>query len=530
MRSLNSIAKKEFVYYHLTLTTLFVVIFYFILQSISHPPHDFSNYYFAGKYFIEGRFDPSIYDPTTFNLRLLEEGHEDFFVNFSPNSPFIPIFFAPLSYFEIGTAKLLFNMVNGFLFLFSLQRMIKHLAIVKSPLLILLPLICFVPVRNGLLFGQFYMLLFSMLIEGYLFYKKGKIVPAMLLWAIPTALKIAPGILVLYLIRKKDFKSLTVYSFIGFLILISTGLLINFDIYTFYLANISPKVSFGEIVSAGFLPNQSPLMFFKYLFVPDKLENHSLLMNSKLLFSAAMGITYTFILLLAWINSSNASGQKDFRTFGIWVLLIFLISPYGSSYSRILLIIVYLAAIQSGNLKKQLTIGLLLAGICNFPFSRLQDWPLIFQFIGLATTITVFALCLDQFLKKQHWIPTLLLLTFFTFYFNQIVNKRKDVGEYFLEQNPSLITDYEIAEQLLTYTYWNGSNQTGKIDFSYERNETSTVSIKNNQLYFGDQQLTSSGDNKRKPTLIDNNKIIYLSDWGRGYGFYALRVIQLQDE
>lgn len=506
---------------------LFLLIAFFCYKSLDYPPHDFSNYYFAGKYFIEGKFDRSIYDPTTFNLKLLQEGYENFFVNFSPNSPFIALFFAPLSNLDIGSAKLLFNLINGFLFLFSLIRIIKYLGISNKPTLLLLPLICFIPIRNGILYGQFYMLLFSMLIEGYLLYKKGKLVPAMLLWVVPTALKIAPGILVIYLIGKKDFKSLAIFAVLGGLVLMSTGFLLSFDIFTFYLSNISPKVSLGEIVSAGFIPNQSPLMFFKYLFISDTVENQHLVANSKILFAAAMGITYALIIYVALINSSNKTSEKDFRTFGMWLLLIFIISPYGSSYSRILLVIIYLSVIQSEKFNKQILVGLLLMGIINFPYYYIHDWPIVFQFLGLYATIIVFGIIQDrQPVNRKHLIPIVLSVTLFSVYFYQTVRKRQEVGKYVLENNPSLILDYQLSNNRLSYTYWQGSEQVDGIDFPFEKWSESSVFIKNNQLYLGDQELTSSLDNKKKPILIGENKIVYLSDWGRGYGFYTLRVIE----
>ncbi len=91
-----------------------------------------------------------------------------------------------------------------------------------------------------------------------------------------------------------------------------------------------------------------------------------------------------------------------------------------------------------------------------------------------------------------------------------------------------LIYDYEIRNNELIYTYWmqNGSRKDSiKIDMGkYSQTETE---IKDEQIYYQHNGITSSPDRKLKPILIDDKYIIYLSDKNRGVGMYTFRKIEL---
>lgn len=524
----NDSGKKYLV---ISVVALILLTSFYCYKSVDHAIHDFSNYYFAGKIFIEGSFDSSIYDPTTFNLKLADRGHKGHFVNFSPNSPFIALFFSPVASLDITLAKLIFNVINGFFFLFSFVRIVRFLKISNQISLLLIPIICFIPIRNGMLYGQFYLLLFSMLVEGYMLYKKGKIVPAMLLWVIPTSLKMAPGIVLFYLVSKRDYKSISFFLAMGLVVILLVGFAVGFDIFAFYLQYISPKVAFGEIVSAGFLTNQSPLMFFKHLFIADSVENPFPLIESGFLFAIGMAITYVLVLYFTLITSDGKASSKDFKTFGLWILLIFLISPYGSSYSRILLIIAYLSIIQTERVSKQLIIGVVLLMITNFPYSYLQNWPLLLKFPGFYATIIVFiAIGKIKPIPKSHFLPVGAALIFIVFYYFRIAERRQISSDYLMDKNPSLVLDYQVENDNIAYTFWHGKKYSDLTDLPGSRYDSSRVTVKNGQLYLGEKQLTKSPDNKRKPLLIDDDKVLFLSDWSRGYGFYALHIIPIKSE
>ena len=55
-----------------------------------------------------------------------------------------------------------------------------------------------------------------------------------------------------------------------------------------------------------------------------------------------------------------------------------------------------------------------------------------------------------------------------------------------------------------------------------------TIAIKNNQLFYNKKQLSFDESNKKKAMLINNKTVLFLSDYDRGIGFYAIRKIELK--
>ena len=84
---------------------------------------------------------------------------------------------------------------------------------------------------------------------------------------------------------------------------------------------------------------------------------------------------------------------------------------------------------------------------------------------------------------------------------------------------------------MLTYYYWNekGSNETITA-YPVRQGTTTDVQIINNQVYYKGRQLTATPDRKQQAMLINGTEIIYLSDKGRGFGFYTLRRIPKNGE
>jgi hypothetical protein len=101
--------------------------------------------------------------------------------------------------------------------------------------------------------------------------------------------------------------------------------------------------------------------------------------------------------------------------------------------------------------------------------------------------------------------------------------------------------DYVLIEEehILTTNYWNNN---GKLEYEYwtipkpktiltelviKRVDSSSVRIENGQVYYKNTVLTHTKSNKRKPLLINDRAVFYLSDQNRGIGFYTLMKIRL---
>src|SRR5580658_5747724 len=135
-------------------------------RSWNAPPSDFAGYYFGSQAVIHGQY-PVAYDMTRLNDRIAAGGYHDVFVSYTPFPPFTSLVFAPFLIFPMNVARIIFNGVSIVLFLFTLFRLTRYLS---SPpwLILVLPVIFFIPLINNLAFGQAYLLLFTLLGEGWL--------------------------------------------------------------------------------------------------------------------------------------------------------------------------------------------------------------------------------------------------------------------------------------------------------------------------------------------------------------------------
>ena len=162
--------KKIFQTYYPFLPLLLLCVFY-AYKAIAFPIHDFSNYYFGGKFLADGNFNSEIYFPYELNKAISDLGYQNIFASYAPNTPFLAWFFLPYSFVSAATAKLIFNSISIILFVFSICRLFTHYKL-NLKFALLIPILFLVPIKNSLLFGQVYFLLFFLLSEGWIAYEK----------------------------------------------------------------------------------------------------------------------------------------------------------------------------------------------------------------------------------------------------------------------------------------------------------------------------------------------------------------------
>jgi len=173
-----------------------------IISAIAFEPHDFANYFFGAFFLRTDHFTPAIYFPHIFNIKISSLGYTTIFAGFAPNTPFLALSFLPLTYFSLVTAKIVFNIISLLLFIYSIRSLFNHYQI-RDVYLFILPLVFFIPLRNNFLFGQVYILLFFLLAEGLLAYKKGAYLKMAVFWSISIMLKVFPIFLFVFLLFKR---------------------------------------------------------------------------------------------------------------------------------------------------------------------------------------------------------------------------------------------------------------------------------------------------------------------------------------
>jgi hypothetical protein len=502
---------------------------YYGYKAIDFPIHDFANYYFGGRFLMEGHFNSTIYFPYEFNKAIFHLGHSGIFASYAPNTPFLAVFFTLFSIFSLAVAKLIFNGISVALLAFSLYRLGNYYKI-DWRYAWLIPIVFWAPIKNNLLFGQVYFLLFFLLAEGWLAYEKKQWKSMSLFWSLAIVLKVFPVLLVVLLLFRKQWKPLFYLTF-SCLILIGIAVLFTgVDLWFFYVKEVLLKASNGEIASAYVDNYQSVFMFLKRLLVEDSIENSCAFFNYPIVFSALMLAFKMGVLVLGYFISKR--GSKTLFVFSYWILAMIILSPYGSTYTLILLLFSFFALVKSdlSMVKKGIFLSLLFL-INNLPLALFIENVFPFSYWRLYLMVVYFGVFIALFHKRIHW-KIVITATFFPMVLILLFTKAKpEKSTLVLEDSPILIYDYtlqtnsEINYFFLTASFWDGQEKV--IEWNPNIKTFQPLALKNNQIFYKNQQLTFDNSHKLKPMLIDQKYILYLSDYGRGIGFYTLYKITL---
>ncbi len=510
---------------NLALVWLALVCIVFIVLSVDFSLHDFGNYYFGGYFLKNGLFGKSIYYPASFSFEIARLGFGNYFLSYAPNSPFIAIIFFPLAFLDPALAKFVFNTASLFLFIVSLKRLSKTCGL-PALSLFFIPVIFFIPLRNGFLFGQLYLLIFALISEGFVAYKNQKWWFVALFWALATMIKILPAFLLFFLLFKKQYRPFVYFIFSLLILLLVSIFLTGWDIWEFYFTNILWRSGAGEI-AGKFVDNyQSVLMFTKRILLYDNILNPNGLWHDPGLVKVVnAGVGAFFIAASALVTKRI---KNDLLAIGMWLLSAIVYSPYGSTYQMILLLFLFFGIVK---LRAPFAIKLVLWSLItliNFGYVY-STFSFPFNYSRLFFIFLLSAGLLYQLLRKKDWLQSILIAIIVSISFSIILPDKKDRSMPFASFNtPLLITDYNIEKDHVSYHYLNNNGlRKSTIPFNVIHYTQKDIEVRHNQIYYKGKQLTTDRYTKRKPSVINDSLILFLSDAERGIGFYNLRTIDL---
>jgi hypothetical protein len=298
----------------------------------------------------------------------------------------------------------------------------------------------------------------------------------------------------------------------------------GFASWQYYVFTIFPRANNGELNASFTFLFQSAFMLLKNLFVYDAVQNPQVFINSTPVFVVAM-VLFKALLLACCVGITLYKKATDLMSFAVWMMASLLLSPNGSSYSLILLLMPLLALANSKPVYLFTGMALLLL-ICNIPVTALMGKPLLLQFPRLYAMLLLFGMLI---VLAGMRFPVKLFLAFSALLLLADAGKlmaRPDNSNYLLHDELPLVNAYVIKENRLVYYYWDetGSHETST-GYVVNDHSTNDVRIQNNQVYYKDKQLTSTPDRKKQVMLVNGKSIIYLSDKNRGFSFYTLRTL-----
>ncbi len=497
----------------------------FTIQMSNKPLSDWGNYYYGSRLLIEGKFDRDIYEPYKFNEMVREHGEADIFLNYTPIPPFTALFYAPFQLADSHTSKIIFSAISVLLFAIAVYRFTKFLG-ADAYWLLLIPVALIAPMRANIFFGQTYLLISAMLMEGYISYQRDRKLLAGLLWGAAILLKLFPGIILLYLLFKKDFKMLGITLGIIAVISLITAAVTGFGLNIEYFTHILPRMLNNEINDTYASSYQSMHVLLNKIFVYDKLLNPGGSINNPVLFKI-LNTLYSLTVIYICAMFTLKKEADDYVKFSLWILAGLLITGYGSGYSLLLLVFIEFAASKHLKDKK-----LSLAAVLGFIFlistvpvlwfskyNAVMQFPRLYLFI-IFFILVLFVLKIRPELKYLYIVPILALIIG---YLSAPGYNNSD--EYVFDKEEALlIYDYGSSDGKLEIKFidQNGKN-IKRLEKEITFDNRKGVELKDNQLYYKGNQLTFTPDNKLKPMLSAGGEIYYLSDKNRGVGFYTLR-------
>lgn len=485
----------------------FVILFYCLIKSIDAPIGDFGNYYYGSKFLAEGQFNNWIYDPATFNQKIYALGQRNFFLNYTPVPPLSALVYVPFSFINITYSKFIFNLLGSMLFCITLIRLHHYF---KQPnyLLLILPIIFFIPIQSNIYQGQAYFFILYLLMEGMMQYEKGNVFIAAILWALSIHLKISPAFVFMFLLAKGKFKAIAYLAIICLVLFVCSLLFIPINVWQNYILEILPRLFNGEINNTYAVNYQSIQVLLKNWLVPDAMHNPFAPFNNpslyhQLLFLFKAGLL--ILTILAVIQSKNTMQQ-----YGICLLSSLLISGYGTSYGLIILVFplfIFLAKTREKKSYKTMVL-LTLFTASTLPFYWFTSFGFEAQFVRLYALLILFLIICYPFIIKQSWV----LLTLIFGYFTPLPNKVYAQNYFLKKEEALLIYDFNFMNNKVQLNCFDNKGFTTKaipLDFTTNK----ITKLGSNNAYV--QSKTSY--------LINDSLVVYLSDENRGVGLYTLR-------
>ena len=539
---MNTFIKENKILLLYLLPTIFLCL-YFLISSYAAPLHDFSNSYFSARLLHDDIVPETvIFDIHAFNTYIWELGYTDVFVDFYVNSPFTLTAFYPLAYIEDAyLAKFVFNSISILLFLLGLFLLAKKTIPDSKWLLLCIPILFYVPIRNQILFGQSYFIVFFFVVAGFYALEKRKEYTTGVLLGFAALLKFFPVFYGIPLAFQKRWKAIG-FCILGTLLFVIVGIAITgYPLWESYFTDILPHTFLSKTTTDYRVNYQSLEVFFKFLFVEDPYYNPTTWIASERIYTIANWVTKAMIIGSA-IGLSVRKKQHTFVLLAIWVITLFLTQGRTATYAQVLwvipLFVVFPLLLKSSytlsrkriKIPSTLLILGILVVICNFPFKRLEEMPILIQFSRLWLVI-ILSIFMFRLIDVRFYLKYIALafVVLFPLSYSVLKGEIKDTSQYALsEKKHFVIYDFFNDQGKLAYKALGGNgDETITTDISITSFDTESITIKDHQLYKGERLIITDMALKKKPVLVNNSRVYFLTDHHSRRGAFTLKYIDI---
>jgi len=494
--------------------------------------HDFGNSYFPALMVHQGITPESIiFDIYDFNQYVWNLGYSDVLLDFYYNSPFNTTAFYVLAYIEDAyLAKAIFNSINIIVLILSVIKLVQIYQPKQLWGILLIPILFYIPIKNGILYGQSYLLILALVIFGFYQIQKQKSVAGTTALGFVALLKFFPVYYGIPILFHRKWKVIWV-GIIVTVIWIGIGIFHSgVSLWDFFFFEVLPDGMRNGTVMDFRINSQSFDVFFKTLFVSDAYYNPDVMFDSPIAYRILIWIVKALILGVT-IHSSWKKRNHLFCLLSIWIVALFLLQSKTSSYAQILWLIPAFH-IYTSSLSKRFKVAFFatLLVVCNLPITTLIDLPVFFKFSRLWLSVVLAFIFYRSLEIRFDWrylgLTLMLLLPLNSRIFS---GEDIDTATYVLDEKKYfMIYDYEVVNGKLQYGAL-GRNGDERIltDISITDFDESEVTLIDNQIYLRGKQLTITNELKKKPVLINSCEVYYLGDRMSRRGAFTLKKINI---
>ncbi len=510
-----------------------ILCLYVLVVSYTAPLHDFSNSYFSARLLHEGIAPETvIFDIHAFNTYIWDLGYKNVFVDFYVNSPFTLAVFYPLAYIENPyVAKFVFNSFSIIFFLTSLYVLAKWTLAHEKWILLCIPVLFYVPIRNQILFGQSYFCVLFCVVMGFYFWEKKKMLRGSLFLGFAALFKFFPVFYAIPLFVQKRWKLMMISSVSG-LCSIAIGILITgYPLWELYFTDILPHTFLSKTTTDYRVNYQSLEVFLKYLFVEDAYYNPRAWIADERIFIILKSV-FKAIVIGSAIAISLQKKKHTSVLLAIWVTVLFLIQSRTATYAQVLWVIPLFVVLA----QPKMTLGYKILGIvcivciCNFPFHKLQSMPLYIQFSRLWLVLLFSIYCYRVVSRTIYLKPIILILVLMLPTIVVALKARTEDGSTYVlsEKKHFMIYDFFNQNGKLAYkTLGKNGDEINVTAYPVTRFDTTSVVLKDHDLYLNGQLIPTATALKKKPVLVDNSKIYFLTDHRSRRAAFTLKCITI---
>ncbi len=511
---------------------ILLIFSYFFYQSLFYNLHDFSNSYFSARMIRDGVSHSQLFDIYEFNSYIWNLGYKDVLVDFYLNSPFTISFFYPLTYIENPyVAKAIFNLIGIVLFCWSLYLLIQKKLDSRYSILLLLPILFFIPIRNQILFGQSYFLVFSLVIFGFLFIENKREGIGASLLSVVVLLKIFPIFYGVSLLFYKSWKAILLGALSLIILVLFSIYISGYSLWETYFMEIIPNAIQNNSTVDFRYNAQSMDVFLKTLFIEDSYYNPNAIFNNERIYLLLKWIFKSVIIAFA-ISVSFKNRNNLFKLLSIWIVTLFLLQSRTATYAQILWIIPAICFLnQKASTSKKIVFLIVLLLICNIPVYKLEFLPILLKFSRLWLTLLLAILFYSSFSVKFNYKWLLVSIIVLVPLHLKVFEKNKTINsEYVLAKKEYFIV-YDFFEKdgtLFIKTLGRNGDEIVRTNIPILSFQENDIEIKGNQILMDEKVILEDYSLKIKPVLVNNTEVYYLTDHHSRRGAYTIKKLSIE--